>query len=487
MPSRSMCLSRACVRTVVGVLALFSMVTSAGAEDPTAVSVSGPPALLLGGFDLAPLGYVTEEFFFSGTASSYTLAGAPTEDGHWNARPTKTAPYATRVVVVRPTEPQRFSGTVVVEWLNVTAGADGAPDWNMTHREIVRRGHAYVGVSAQKVGVEGGTGVLGAAAPALKEADPERYGRLTHPGDAFSYDIFSQAGRLVREADSSKILGPLAPNRVIAIGESQSAVFLTTYVNAVDPVAKAYDGFLIHSRFGSAASLGDTGMGGDVSDMPRYVRLRTDLRTPVITVITETDMLDGRLPGFHGARQPNNERLRVWEVAGTAHADNYTFSVGFMDSGSAPLEKLAEAYEATADVRGMQLAKPMNNAPQHHYVLQAALWHLDRWITAVDAPPKPPLSRSPPARDLFLRSTPTVTLKGVSAHPGLTFPPAVCRARRTQEGPSAFLSVEASRSTRPRLLASIPAESASISENSRLRWIGRSRSASSFRRTGRRS
>ena len=375
----------------------------------------------------------------------------------------------------------------MVEWLNVTADADGAPDWNMTHREIVRRGHAYVGVSAQKVGVEGGTGVLGAAAPALKETDPERYGRLTHPGDAFSYDIFSQAGRLVREADSSKILGPLAPNRVIAIGESQSAVFLTTYVNAVDPVAKAYDGFLIHSRFGSAASLGDTGMGGDVSDMPRYVRLRTDLRTPVITVITETDMLDGRLPGFHGARQPNNERLRVWEVAGTAHADNYTFSVGFMDSGSAPLEKLAEAYEATADVRGMQLAKPMNNAPQHHYVLQAALWHLDRWITAVDAPPKPPLSRSPPARDLFLRSTPTVTLKGVSAHPGLTFPPAVCRARRTQEGPSAFLSVEASRSTRPRLLASIPAESASISENSRLRWIGRSRSASSFRRTGRRS
>ena len=388
MPSRSMCLIRASARTVFGALALLSMVTSTGAEEPTAVSVPGQPVLLLGSYDLASLGYATGEFFVSGTASSYKLAEAPTEDGHWNAEPAETAPYTTRIVVVRPTDPERFSGTVVVEWLNVSGGADGSPDWNMTHREIVRRGHAYVAVSAQRVGVEGGRGMMGTEAAALKQANPERYGRLSHPGDAFSYDIYSQAGRLVKAVQSSKILGPLVPKHVIAIGESQSAVFLTTYLNAVDPIAKAYDGFLIHSRFGSAAALDDAGMNGGASGMPRYVKLRTDLRAPMITVITETDMLDGRIPGFNGARQPDNERLRVWEVAGTAHADNYTFSVGFMDSGSAPIEKLAAAHEATADVRGMQLAKPMNNAPQHHYVMQAALWHLDRWIAAGEAPPK---------------------------------------------------------------------------------------------------
>ena len=32
----------------------------------------------------------------------------------------------------------------------------------------------------------------------LKSRDPERYTALRHPGDAFSYDIFTQAGRLVR-------------------------------------------------------------------------------------------------------------------------------------------------------------------------------------------------------------------------------------------------------------------------------------------------
>ena len=46
-------------------------------------------------------GYSTEEFFVSGAASS-RAAGAPTQDGHWQAAPAETAPYVTRIVVVRP-------------------------------------------------------------------------------------------------------------------------------------------------------------------------------------------------------------------------------------------------------------------------------------------------------------------------------------------------------------------------------------------------
>ena len=43
--------------------------------------------------------------------------------------------------------------------------------------------------------------------------------------------------------------------RVIAIGESQSAGFLVTYVNAVDPVARCFDAFLIHGRPGAVPSM----------------------------------------------------------------------------------------------------------------------------------------------------------------------------------------------------------------------------------------
>jgi hypothetical protein len=305
-------------------------------------------------------------------------------DGRWKTVSAETVPYTTRIVTVRPSDPKRFNGTVVVEWLNVSGGADGAADWIGLHREILRNGYAYVGVSAQKVGVEGGPSLLGAG-NSLKKANPERYGSLNHPGDAFSYDIFSQAGSILRAP--SKVLAPLLPKHVIAVGESQSAVFLTTYVNAIDPLAKVYDGFLVHSRFGNAGTLENASM-IPTAGLPRYIQFRPDLRVPVTTVITETDLLDSNIPGYHGARQPDNDRLRVWEVAGTAHADNYMFTVGQIDSGSAPLDKLAEGYAPTPKILGADLSKPANNAPQHHYVVEAALWNLDRWIRTGQAPAK---------------------------------------------------------------------------------------------------
>ena len=362
------------------------------AGPPAAVAVPGKPSLTLGSYDVGPLGYRVEEFFVSGTASSYKLNGEATADGKWDAVPAGTSPYTTRIVVVRPTDPDKFSGTAVVEWLNVTGGLDVPVEWNVIHREILRRGHAYVGVSAQKVGIESGRG--GATRPELaplKKADPKRYGRLSHPGDAYAYDIFSQAGRLVKDAAASKVLGPLVPRRVIAVGESQSAFFLTTYVTAVDPLVRVYDGFLIHARFGPAAPLGDTPALAALVGPAKAVKLRPDLRVPVLTVLAESDVLGWPpLTGYHAARQTDTDRLRVWEIAGAAHADNYIFAAGYIDSGSLPLEKLAAALAPTRNALGNKLAEPMNFGPQQHYVVQAALWQLDRWLQKGQAPPKAP-------------------------------------------------------------------------------------------------
>lgn len=361
------------------------------AEAPSVAAVEGKPSLPLGEYDLGKLGYEIEEFFISGVATSYKLKGEATEDGKWDVEPAKAAPYTTRLVVVRPSDPKKFSGTVVVEWMNVGGGLDVPVDWSKAHREIIRRGSAYVGVSAQYVGVEGGRSLPGVPGGPLKKADPKRYGKLSHPGDAYSFDIFSQAGKLVKDAAKSKILGPLVPKRVLAIGESQSAFYLTTYATAVDPVAKVYDGILIHSRAAMAAPIDGASIFASLSGPAKAVKLRPDLRVPVITVITETDLVGGgMLSGFHAARQPDTDRHRAWEIAGTAHADNYTFAVGFIDSGSLPLEKLAAAYAPTTKVFGGELEKPMNCGPQHHYVVQAALWQLDRWVDTGKAPPKAP-------------------------------------------------------------------------------------------------
>ena len=156
--------------------------------------VPGRPNLLLGGYNLATLGYRAEEFFVSGSASCYEPVGDCGPDGRWSAARASTAGYTTRVVALTPTDAAVFNGTVIVEWLNVSGGIDAPAVWFMAHRELVRQGCAYVAVSAQRVGVEGG-GVTLVANLSLKTLDPNRYASLNHPGDAFCFDIFSQVGR----------------------------------------------------------------------------------------------------------------------------------------------------------------------------------------------------------------------------------------------------------------------------------------------------
>ena len=371
----------------------------AAVAQPTTAAITGPgsPLLGLGGFDLGAMGYVVEEYQVSGTATSFKLKGEPTADGSWAAEPAGTAPYATRIVVVRPKDPKKFNGSVAVEWLNVTAALDSGPDWTYSHRELLRSGWAYVGVSAQKMGVEGGQSLGGAGMP-LKKQNPARYGTLAHPGDAFAFDMFSQAGQAVKHG---KVLGPLKAKHVIATGESQSAVFLTTYVDAIDPLAKVYDGFFIHSRFGGAPPPEMASMRGGPNGRPgpSGVKLRADLRVPVMTFITETDLIGGGLSGFYAARQPDNAKLRVWEIPGAAHVDNYMILVGGLDDGAQPVAKVAPLWKPTDTVLGAKMAHPINAAPQHHYVAEAALAALETWVRTGKAPPKgAPMEATAPAK-----------------------------------------------------------------------------------------
>lgn len=374
------------------------------APAPAIAALPGKPVLLMGSYDLAGMGYQVDEFTAAGKATRYALKRPATIDGKLDAVIDGTADYATRYVVVRPSDPRKFNGTVLVEWLNVTAGQDTPADWMVAHREILRRGFAYVAISAQKVGIEPGQSVMGMGLP-LKKANPARYGSLSHPGDAFSYDIFSQAGRALKARGSSGLLGDLAPRRVIGIGESQSAAYLVTYVDAVDPLAKVYDGFLVHSRFGSGSSLGNNrGIDSKAApnpqyDMPAQMRFRSDMRVPLLSLVTETDLNGSRLTGYAGSRAPDGNHLRVWELAGAAHADGYLFGGAFMDDGKRSAAELAKIFVPTANAPGAKLALPYNSGQPHHYVLQAAVRGIDSWLRSGKAPASTPIVATKPDGD----------------------------------------------------------------------------------------
>ena len=321
--------------------------------------------------DLGKAGYSQNEYFASGTASSLKSLGPRTKDGMWSFQPATTAPYRTRIVVRKPRDPKKFNGTVLVEWMNVSVGLETAPDYPYLATEILRSGYAWVGVSEQLIAVSGGTGVVplpgGVPAGGLRAADPARYGSLRHPGDKYSLDMFTQVGRALRTPGKLDVLGPLQPKRIVAIGESQSAFQMTTYIDAVQPTARVYDGFFVHSRGGGAIPINggsiDTGIFGGI-------HIRDDIGVPVFLVETETDET---LLRYFDARQPDSTHLRMWDLAGASHAD------AFIAGG--------DGY-GVAKGFGCKAAE-VNTAPTH-YVAEAALDHLNTWIRTGTPPPSAP-------------------------------------------------------------------------------------------------
>lgn len=386
---------------------------SATAPEVAAPTVEGPITGGEHGFpfigtvlDLAAHGYVEEEFFVEGTAHTFASDAPLTPDGRWTVTPAGRAPYRTRILVRRPRNAADFNGTVLVEWLNVSGGLDAGPDWAFLHNLVLRDGYAWVGVSAQVVGVEGfpsdhPRSALGNAG-ALKVWDPTRYGPLLHPGDSYSYDMYAQVGRALRSPRGADPLGGAEIQELIAIGESQSAGRLATYLNAVHPRARVYDAFLVHSRGGGSARLSQAPE--PAREVPRPVWIRDDLAVPVLTFATETDLIG---LGFYPARQPDTDRFRLWEVAGTAHADVYQLTVAMRDSNRTPLGNSAMV---TCDL-------PMNDGPQH-YVLKAAVHHLRRWARdGTPPPPAPRLTVVPGDPDRILRNGFGNALGGIRTPP----------------------------------------------------------------------
>lgn len=305
--------------------------------------------------DLASRGYVEEEFFFEGAARRFDIPAALTVA---NTPQTTAAviegavPYRTRMIVRRPASPLKFNGIVVMEWQNVSFGFDADLVWLGSNEHLMRRGYAWIGVSPQRVGVNGPRG--------LSAWNPLRYGTLdvtaggTILNDALSFDIFSQAAQAVRQPQGDDPMGGLPIKSVIAVGVSQGAVYLVAYQNAVHPLAHVFDGFMpfVH---------GST--------------VRADSDAKAFKVLTETDVAREQAT----LRQPNSDRFRRWEVAGAAHM---------------PL-RVAEAMiplmarDLGSPLPGSCTLTPFSRVPWD-YVLNASLDAMVDWVNDGIEPPVAP-------------------------------------------------------------------------------------------------
>ena len=317
-------------------------------------------------YDLVRYGYTEKEYFVEGTATSTDVV--PSEyllpDSGPSASPGTKARYKTRMIVTLPTR-ERFNGWAMVEWANVTFQQDVMFAASELHDYLIREGYAMVFVSAQKQGVDG-------APTSLRSWDPVRYGSLVHPGDAYSFDIFSQALAAVRAGNRLKVdpMGGLKVDRVIADGSSQSCGRLKAYINGVAEAASLADGYL---PLICGAGLVD----GRQPVVP-------DTAPPTMWVNSE---LEGRfLPG------PDSTRFRIWEIAGSSHIGNYattqaaaTMARDEASVGGSPTPGIGWNPDAQRQY-GERASRPcLNLFPLHHSMIAAAE-ALRNWIVTGTPP-----------------------------------------------------------------------------------------------------
>lgn len=322
---------------------------------------------------LEKFNYLEEEYFFKGRAKSRN------NQGHLTGR---EAEYQLRLLVRRPKNKDQFSQTVVVEWFNVSAQMEMPVVWAHIYDEILNQGHAYIGISMQKVGVE-------ASPLAIKYWDPIRYKNLNHPGDEYVDEIFGQVARLLKSEKAEKILGQLKVKFVIGSGESQSAALLSSYINQVHSDHQIFDGYLV-----------DT--------WPSVIR--KDIDVPVMMILSESEVdgftaphgpfgtgkifsILGKIENLNFLKKSpprypgqDHQNLRVWEVAGTTHVDNFVFKhalEGLIQDMSNPMAIASLLYNPAVCIRPinrLELGRAMN----------AALRQLDRWVRFGEAPPSYP-------------------------------------------------------------------------------------------------
>ena len=112
----------------------------------------------------------------------------------------------------------------------MSAGYEGVAELTP---EVTENGFVQLSVSAQRAGVHG---FPSPDAKGLVQWDQARYGSLSIIDDGLSYDIFTQAA-----LTSERLTG--VDGKRIAMGASQSAMRLATYLNAVQPLVGAFDAF----------------------------------------------------------------------------------------------------------------------------------------------------------------------------------------------------------------------------------------------------
>lgn len=376
--------------------------------------------------DLAALDYVEEEYLVAGTAGVY--------DWPEGSEPVALAagPYATRILVRRPREASRSSGTVIVEGLNPSTPVDLPIMWAHSYRQFIADGHVWVGVTVKPYTLRAlrrfdaaRYGELAMAhppgGPSCAETDINRWSQPTTPDEetGLAWDILSQVGALLKSADAANPL--LQPaERLYMTGQSQTAGYARTWASVFARHVQApdggplYDGFLYSGSPPWQVPLHQCGAGFADED-PRS--LTAPAGVPVIELFAEGD-IGTNIVSRRADSDMAPDLYRRYEVAGASHVDQWE---------TRSFAGVADVLRAT----GQQAEPPLVCQPAGvldtdfpaRLAINAAWRHLDAWVqTGSVAPHAEPLQLHTPASTPFDPETAFVTDAAGNARGGVRSP-----------------------------------------------------------------
>ncbi|MDR3669247.1 MAG: alpha/beta hydrolase domain-containing protein [Holophaga sp.] len=329
--------------------------------------------------DLTGYGYVEGEYFMSGTANVYNWA----DTSKAATVATAGAPYVTEFMIVYPSDMSKFSGNVLIEVGNATAGYDKPNFYDTAWHQVLLNHDAYIEMVSQ----------AGPVAK-LKQYDSARYASLSWQSPADStktenglfWDMFSQAAAWVRSSSSSN---PLAGHvkTVIATGTSQSSVYLNTYINAVLPLAKKTDGGYIFD--GVVQSVGPNYYPINGSASAPYSFPSRGI-VPIIRFASCADFANMMGPSDNppiSSRRADSDtpgdQYRLYEIAGMPHNSVWMNLYG---PNWTQLAKVGVS-QTTSNTSDITFTAKTNDFPGYAFV-QGGIVNMENWINKGVAPPK---------------------------------------------------------------------------------------------------
>ena len=340
--------------------------------------------------DLDALGYTEREYVVTPSKPRvYSYVGKSTRTTARKAPRSPQGEYRSRIIVRAPQDPAAFNGRVLVEMMNTTALVDLDIAWQQAHGYLMRDGWAYVGITVQQTGLSALRGF---------RQDPTRYADLrlnlmtpkaAKAGSAglrdpsIAWDLTSQVGALMGSDTAANPLAGYDVESMFLTGQSQMAGYAATYINAIHPRHRVFDGFLVAYRGAGATNLQYAaprdGVVPPTSTSIAQRRLAGG-GTPVLALQSESDPLTGPKAGerkvfnrtiWRADASSDRDRYRLWEIPGSSHNDRWGAEQALGVLGRDTLLSLTTSCDWTAPVG-------VNDFPMR-YAWHSALETLAQW------------------------------------------------------------------------------------------------------------